>query len=178
MAPMFVDSHCHLTFPELHGRIDAIRADMAAARVDRALVICTTLEEFAQVHELALHEAGLDDPALDDLPGAVARGDARALLGKPLPMVIDLLQRVAHDAMARAAGGSATFFDTARVPAGAALSALVQWQRELLRVARDDEHPWNAALLVEALVTNGARCWGSADAQARQGRGHSLHSLA
>lgn len=53
MAPMFVDSHCHLTFPELHGRIDAIRTDMAAARVDRALVICTTLEEFARVHELA-----------------------------------------------------------------------------------------------------------------------------
>lgn len=51
---MFVDSHCHLTFPELHERIDAIRADMAAAHVDRALVICTTLEEFAQVHALAL----------------------------------------------------------------------------------------------------------------------------
>lgn len=51
---MFVDSHCHLTFPELHGRIDAIRAEMASARVDRALLICTTLEEFAQVHALAL----------------------------------------------------------------------------------------------------------------------------
>ena len=51
---MFVDSHCHLSFPELHGRIDAIRADMAAARVDRALVICTTLEEFDTVHALAL----------------------------------------------------------------------------------------------------------------------------
>ena len=51
---MFVDSHCHLSFPELHGRIDAIRADMAAAQVDRALVICTTLEEFPRVHELAL----------------------------------------------------------------------------------------------------------------------------
>jgi TatD DNase family protein len=51
---MFVDSHCHLTFPELHDRIDAIRADMAAARVDRALVICTTLEEFPRVHALAL----------------------------------------------------------------------------------------------------------------------------
>lgn len=51
---MFVDSHCHLTFPELHDRIDAIRADMATARVDRALVICTTLEEFPQVHALAL----------------------------------------------------------------------------------------------------------------------------
>jgi len=51
---MFVDSHCHLSFPELHGRIDAIRADMAAAQVDRALVICTTLEEFPRVHALAL----------------------------------------------------------------------------------------------------------------------------
>jgi len=50
---MFVDSHCHLTFPELHDRIDAIRADMAAAHVDRALVICTTLEEFPRVHALA-----------------------------------------------------------------------------------------------------------------------------
>ena len=50
---MFVDSHCHLSFPELHARIDAIRADMAAAQVDRALCICTTLEEFDVVHALA-----------------------------------------------------------------------------------------------------------------------------
>jgi len=52
---MYVDSHCHLTFDELHGRIDAVRADMAAAGVDRALCICTTLEEFDKVHELAQH---------------------------------------------------------------------------------------------------------------------------
>ena len=51
---MFVDSHCHLSFPELLGRIDQVRADMAAAQVDRALVICTTLEEFSTVHGLAL----------------------------------------------------------------------------------------------------------------------------
>ena len=50
---MFVDSHCHLSFPELHDRIDRIRADMAAAQVDRALCICTTLEEFPRVHALA-----------------------------------------------------------------------------------------------------------------------------
>ena len=51
---MFVDSHCHLSFPDLLGRVDQIRTDMAAAHVDRALVICTTLEEFATVHGLAL----------------------------------------------------------------------------------------------------------------------------
>jgi DNA polymerase-3 subunit delta' len=125
---------------------------------------------------LALHEAGLDETALDDLPRAVARSDAQALLGKPLPMVIDLLQRVAHDAMAHATGAKPLFFDPALVPSGAALPQLVDWQRELLRVARNDEHPWHAPLLVEALVTKGAGCWPAAAAAARRGRGHSLHS--
>ena len=50
---MYVDSHCHLTAPELLGRIDAIRAAMRAAAVDRALCICTTLEDFPAVHALA-----------------------------------------------------------------------------------------------------------------------------
>ena len=50
---MFVDSHCHLSFPELAARITDIRAEMAAASVDKALCICTTLEEFEQVHALA-----------------------------------------------------------------------------------------------------------------------------
>ena len=51
---MFVDSHCHLSFPELSSRLDDIRAAMAQARVDRALCICTTLEEFESVHALAM----------------------------------------------------------------------------------------------------------------------------
>jgi TatD DNase family protein len=50
---MFVDSHCHLAFPELSEKLADIRAAMAAAKVDRALCICTTLEEFEQVHALA-----------------------------------------------------------------------------------------------------------------------------
>ena len=50
---MYVDSHCHLSFPELRTSLDDIRAAMAAADVDRALCICTTLEEFDDVHSLA-----------------------------------------------------------------------------------------------------------------------------
>ena len=91
---MFVDSHCHLSFPGLHERVDAIRADMAAARVDRALCICTTLEEFGEVHALALRydnfwcsvgvhpdNEGVTEPTLDDLlqlaalPRVVALGE-------------------------------------------------------------------------------------------------------
>ena len=51
--PMYVDSHCHLSFPELSANLADIRAAMAAAQVDRALCICTTLEEFPAVHALA-----------------------------------------------------------------------------------------------------------------------------
>jgi len=51
---MYVDSHCHLSFPELSEKLPEIRAAMAAADVDRALCICTMLEEFERVHALAL----------------------------------------------------------------------------------------------------------------------------
>lgn len=77
---MFVDSHCHLTFPELTAELPAIRRAMAEAQVDRALCICTTLEEFESVHALALQHdnfwctvgvhpdnEGVMEPSLDDL---------------------------------------------------------------------------------------------------------------
>lgn len=51
---MFVDSHCHLNFPELASQLDGILTAMAQARVGRALCISTTLEEFPAVHQLAL----------------------------------------------------------------------------------------------------------------------------
>lgn len=51
---MFTDSHCHLTFPELATQVPTIRQAMAQAQVDRALCICTSLEEFDAVHGLAL----------------------------------------------------------------------------------------------------------------------------
>ena len=51
---MFTDSHCHLNFPELSANLAQIREAMAAAKVTRALCISTTMEEFPDVHQLAL----------------------------------------------------------------------------------------------------------------------------
>jgi len=89
---MFVDSHCHLTFDGLADRIDEVRAAMAAAKVDRALVICTTLEEFERVHALAtgydnfwcsagVHpdNEGVREPSLDDLLALAARARVVAI---------------------------------------------------------------------------------------------------
>ena len=77
---MFTDSHCHLNFPELKGDLAQIRVAMQNAGVDRAMVICTTLEEFDEVHALALaydnfwctagvhpDNEGVREPLLDDL---------------------------------------------------------------------------------------------------------------
>lgn len=50
---MFTDSHCHLSFPALKAQLSTIRQSMKDAQVDRALCICTTLEEFEEVHALA-----------------------------------------------------------------------------------------------------------------------------
>ena len=53
---MFVDSHCHLNFPELRDRLPEIKAAMHEAQVDAAMVISTTIEEFPAVRALAEQE--------------------------------------------------------------------------------------------------------------------------
>jgi len=50
---MLVDSHCHLNFPELAGRIDEALALMRDNRVTHALCVSVTLQEFPQVRALA-----------------------------------------------------------------------------------------------------------------------------
>ena len=77
---MFTDSHCHLSFPQLKSDMPQIRQAMADAQVDRALCICTSLEEFEEVHELAMtydnfwstvgvhpDNEGVTEPTVDDL---------------------------------------------------------------------------------------------------------------
>jgi TatD DNase family protein len=91
---MYVDSHCHLSFPELRTRLDQILVDMRAAEVAGALCICTAMEEFELVRELAAAHPnlwasvgvhpdteGMTEPTLDDLcegarhPRVVAIGE-------------------------------------------------------------------------------------------------------
>lgn len=55
---MFVDSHCHLDFPELAEREDAVAAAMAANRVGHVLCVNVRLEDFPRVLALAERHAG------------------------------------------------------------------------------------------------------------------------
>jgi len=50
---MYVDSHCHLSFPELVADRPGVLARMRQAGVSAAVNVCVRIEEFAQVLELA-----------------------------------------------------------------------------------------------------------------------------
>ncbi len=53
-----VDSHCHLNFPELAGRLPEVLANMQAHQVRQALAISVSTDSFTQVLALAeAHEA-------------------------------------------------------------------------------------------------------------------------
>ena len=116
---MFVDSHCHLSSPELVSRLPEIRAAMRAARVDQALCICTTLEEFERVHALAL----ADDELWCSVGVHPDEEDSR----EP-----DVETLVALAARPKVVAIGETGLDYYRM--GARSVAQMEWQRERFRV--------------------------------------------
>jgi len=112
---MFTDSHCHLSFPELRAQLPTILEAMQVAQVDRALCICTTLEEFADVHALALQH--------DNLWATVGVHPDNEAVQEP--MLADLLER---SALPRVVGIGETGLDYYRLN-GRSLDEMA-WQRD------------------------------------------------
>ena len=87
------------------------------------------------------------------LPKAVARGDVGAVAGFSPAQAVDALQKLCHDLLSLQAGAQPRFFDATDLPAPAPVAVLSAWWRELARTARTVEHPFNAGLMLEALVS-------------------------
>ena len=116
---MFTDSHCHLSFPELKAQLPQIRQAMQDAQVDRALCICTTLEEFEEVHSLAT--------SYDNFWSTVGVHPDNE--GVREPTVADLVQRAA---LPKVVAIGETGLDYFRL--GERTVADMEWQRERFRV--------------------------------------------
>lgn len=101
---------------------------------------------------LAWFREGLDAQAWLKLPEQLARGEVTGLSAWPLSRVIDMLFKVCHDAMRAAAGAAPRYFPPNLIDGRASIEALSGWYRELGRVARHAEHPWQATLTIEWLV--------------------------
>lgn len=105
-----------------------------------------------------LAQAGIDAAQWRALPQRLARGDTQAVAGWPVPLLVQSLQKLCHDAMAVAVRGTPRYFPSAALQGlRADLPSLSAWARELARVARHEEHPWHGPLLVETLVAQARR---------------------
>ncbi|MCJ0763310.1 DNA polymerase III subunit delta' [Variovorax terrae] len=104
---------------------------------------------------LGFAQSGRDPKLWALLPRAMARGDAGALANWAPAHAVDALQKLCHDLLALQAGAQPRFFAAADLPAAptASLAALTRWSRDLGQAARTVEHPFNAGLMLEALVS-------------------------
>jgi len=56
---MFIDSHCHLDFPEFQARLPEVLSNMKAAKVSHALCVSVDLPDFPNVLKLAQDHSNL-----------------------------------------------------------------------------------------------------------------------
>ncbi|SFC24038.1 DNA polymerase-3 subunit delta' [Polaromonas sp. OV174] len=88
------------------------------------------------------------------LPKAMARGDVSALADWAPAQAVDALQKLCHDVLAVRVGAPPRFFSAGDLPGTKpGLYALTNWAKELSATARTVEHPYNAGLMLEALVS-------------------------
>ncbi len=102
---------------------------------------------------LAFSQGGADPKVWAQLPKAMARGDSSAMAGWAPAQAVDALLKLCHDMLAVKVGAAPRFFQPADLPPASSFAALGEWSRELLRVAPTVEHPFNAGLMLEALVS-------------------------
>ena len=50
---MYIDSHCHINFPELNKNIDSVLSNMKENSITHALCVSVTLDNFESVLKLA-----------------------------------------------------------------------------------------------------------------------------
>ena len=146
-----------------HVRLDAPQRDASLAwLVEQGVSHPDVMLDAAGGEPLAaqtMAEQGIDATTWRDLPARVRRGDAEALAGWSLVAAVDAMGKLCHDAMCVAAGAPTRYFEAAAVPRGASWPALQAWSLALTRLARQAEHPWQAPLAIDALVSRASRVW-------------------
>lgn len=102
---------------------------------------------------LRLARGGLTAQTWSRLPKAIVRGEVAALSERSPAQAIDVLQKLCHDLLAVGAGAQPRFFEAADLPQPPPVRSLSTWSRSLASAARTAEHPFNAGLMLEALVS-------------------------
>ena len=83
----------------------------------------------------------------------MAHGDIGVVKDWSPSQTVDALHKLCHDMLAVKAGASPRFFDASDLPASSSYAALTAWSQALATTNRTVEHPFNAGLMLEALVS-------------------------
>lgn len=87
------------------------------------------------------------------LPKAVQRGDVSVFKDWTPAQTVDALHKLCHDLLAVRAGARARFFENTDLPRGGTWQSLTAWAQSLSDTRRTVEHPFNAGLMQEALIS-------------------------
>lgn len=111
---MYVDSHCHLNFPDLRSRLPEILSNMAANDVGHALVVSVTLQDWPGLIEMVRQHPHL----------YASVGVHPDYEGIAEPTLQDLLERAAYDKVIAIGETGLDYFR---------LSEPLDWQRNRFR---------------------------------------------
>jgi len=112
---MFIDSHCHLDFPELAENLPNLLANMAANQVTHALCVSVDLPDFPRVRALAEAHSNL----------FASVGVHPDYLDTPEPSVAELVKLADHPRIVAIGETGLDYFR---------LTGDLEWQRERFRV--------------------------------------------
>jgi DNA polymerase-3 subunit delta' len=87
------------------------------------------------------------------LPRAVQAGDVSVFKDWTPAQTVDALHKLCHDLLALRSGAAPRFFEVADLPQPGGWQALSDWAKSFSETMRTVEHPFNAGLMQEALVS-------------------------
>lgn len=87
------------------------------------------------------------------LPRAVQLGDVSVFKDWTPAQTLDALHKLCHDLLAQLSGATPRFFEAADLPRAGSWQSLTTWAHSLSSAMRTVEHPFNAGLMQEALVS-------------------------
>ncbi|MEI8028343.1 MAG: DNA polymerase III subunit delta' [Comamonadaceae bacterium] len=102
---------------------------------------------------LLFAQSGRDAQSWVKLPKSIKQGDISVFKDWTPAQAVDALHKLCHDVMAVKAGASPRFFESTDLPAGSTFNSLTAWAKALAATTRTVEHPFNAGLMLEALVS-------------------------
>lgn len=133
-------------------RDEALQWLQASGVPAEAALACLTATGGRPEDALHMARSGRSAKAWSSIPKALLKGDITVFADWSAAEVIETLQKLCHDLMVIKAGAEPRYFGAADLPPAPPLLALARWSKALAKEARTADHPFNAGLMLEALV--------------------------